>query len=143
MGRVSGSTSRSSLGRDPRVVLRPSLSQPSLSLSLCFSSIPPSIFFPLAPSFRTLLSSRSCSGCLLARSCISQADRRRGDVFKSPSSMFVGKPIETVSLSLFLFRAYSGHHFGIDKWRWLTSRFFKRRTSLSSVSLSLPLFLFT
>jgi len=121
MGRVSGSTSRSSLGRDPR--LRPSLSQLFLFLFLSFSfssSVsPPFLVRRLLSSVRSLnfLSSRlflsdaslvasnSAVACSLARPCVSQAGahHRRGDVFKSlsrqESSVFVGKPIGTISPS--------------------------------------------
>lgn len=135
MGRVSRSTSRSLLGRD---LVRSQAFFEAVSFSgshLCFFSLL-SLNFPssLVSSFWTLLfmrASNSAGSCLVdhvfCRRC-------RGDVFKSPSrrelSAFVGKPIETISVSLL---SHSRHYFGIDEWRWLTSQFFKRRaTTLST-----------
>lgn len=118
-------------------VLRPSLRR-SVSLaviSVSFLSLLSLNFLSsLVSSFWTLLfmrASNSAGSCLVdhvfCRRC-------RGDVFKSPSrrelSAFVGKPIETISVSLL---SHSRHYFGIDEWRWLTSQFFKRRaTTLST-----------
>lgn len=116
---------------ETRFVLRPSLRRSILSVSSLFLSL--NFLSSLVSSFWTLLfrrASNSAASCLVdhvfCRRC-------RGDVFKLPSrrelSAFVGKLIETISVSLL---SHSRHYFGIDESRWLTSQFFKRRATILS-----------
>lgn len=125
---------RLSLRRSALLVSLPCSLPPCLFLSLTFSR---SQFSVLSPP-RTLRAASNSAAACSADPCILQAARN-----VAAGTSLSHHHVESITRvrgktdrkrpypPWCLFLSHSGRHFGIDEWRWMTSRFFKGRTSHS------------